>query len=48
MASKLQRKRNYSIFEAIAIARKKKGKEKQNRPKGRPVKSLKGRSELRL
>ena len=48
MTSKLQRKRNHNIFEAIAIARKKRGNKKQNRPKGRPVKSLKGKSDLRL
>lgn len=48
MVSKLQRKRNHNIFEAIAEARKRKGNQKQNRPKGRPVKSLKGKSELRL
>lgn len=45
MVSKLQKRRNHNIFEAIAIARKKKNKTGQ---KSRPVKSLKGKSELRL
>lgn len=47
MVSKLQRKRNHSIFEAIAKQRKNRGK-KQNKLKGQLVKSLKGKSELRL
>ena len=47
MISKFQKKRNNNIFEAIAIARKEKGKNKTGL-KNRPVKSLKGKSELRL
>lgn len=47
MTSKLQRKRNHSIFETIAIQRKAKTKTKQAQ-KVRPVKSLKGKFELRL
>lgn len=48
MTTKFQRKRNNSIFEAIAKQRKEKGNKKQNKPKGQLVKSLKGKSELRL
>lgn len=48
MVSKLQKKRNHNIFEAIATARKKRGNKNKTGLKGRPVKSLKGKSELRL
>lgn len=43
--SKFHQRRNNTIFEAIAREAKKKNK---TGPKGRPVKSLKGKSELRL
>ena len=47
MVSKIQKRRNHNIFEAIAIKRKAELKTEQA-SKVRPVKSLKGKSELRL
>jgi hypothetical protein len=47
MVSKLQKRKNNNIFEAIAMARKRKGQNKTDL-KIKPVKSLKGKSELRL
>ena len=50
MVSKLQKRRNHNIFEAIAIKRKKELMKNKNKTglTSKPVKSLKGKSELRL
>ncbi len=46
MVSKLEKRRNHSILEQIAVARK--NKKNKTGLTSKPVKSLKGKSKLRL